>query len=124
MHCQGVIEHGVQEVNPFIGIGLRQAKELPVQGLCGCLFQVDQNKEQFVFDRGQGTIAIGGVATSDPFQSIHRLCRQTDLKDRHEIRKFLAGQPGQGQQLRLVLSDLLVTEHALSFTLHLQPLHS
>jgi hypothetical protein len=61
---QGVIEDVVQEMNPFIGIGLGQAKELSVQRLGRRLFEIDQNKEQFIFSRGQRTVAVGGVGAT------------------------------------------------------------
>jgi len=42
------IQHGMQEMNPLIGIRLGHPKELPLYFLNGMLFHIRQNEEQFV----------------------------------------------------------------------------
>jgi hypothetical protein len=43
-----LIQHGMQEVNPLIGIRLRHAKELSLHCLDRILFHIRQNEELFV----------------------------------------------------------------------------
>jgi hypothetical protein len=51
-------------MNPLIGVRLGHPKELSLHLLDGVLFQVDQNEEQFVRHRGQGTIVIRTVTAA------------------------------------------------------------
>jgi hypothetical protein len=46
----------MEKMNPFISVRLGHPKELSLYFLDGILFQVGQNEEQFVRQRGQGTI--------------------------------------------------------------------
>lgn len=67
---QCVIEHRVEQMNPLISIGLRQAEELSVQCLRWGLLEIDQDEEQLVFDARQRTIAIDGVGPANAVQTI------------------------------------------------------
>ena len=54
----------MQYVNPFVRMRLAQPKELSLYLLKGILFQVGQNEEQFVGERGQRTGVIGTIAAT------------------------------------------------------------
>jgi hypothetical protein len=48
----GLIQHGMEEVNPLIRIRLRHPKELALHFLNRMLFHIRQNEELFVDCRG------------------------------------------------------------------------
>ena len=88
----------MQQMNPFVGIRLGQAKELAVQRLGGRLFQIDQNKEQLVFDRRERAIAIGGVGAANALQALQGLLLEdglkAGLKHGHQVLEFAARESG------------------------------
>jgi hypothetical protein len=51
-------------MNPFVGIGLRHPKELPLHFLDGILFQVGEDEEQLVGYREERTGLIRSVAAA------------------------------------------------------------
>ena len=59
-------------VNPCVRIGLAYPKELSLHLLNGMLFQVGQNEEQFVRERGQWTGVIGTIAATRAGWPINR----------------------------------------------------
>lgn len=115
-----MIEHGMQQMNPFIGVGLRQPKKLALHRLRRILFEVDQDKEQFVFDGWERAVAIGGVGASDAVIPLNRLStkgvRKAGCKDGDEVVKLSAREAGQGDEFGLVVGDILVPEHRASFS--------
>lgn len=117
--CQSLIQDRVEQVNPFVGVGLRQAKKLALHCLCRILFEVHQNKQQFVFDRWKRAIAIRRIGPPDAVKALNRLCCEGLLKAGRkggdEMLKLSTGQAGQGYKLRLVFGDVQVTEHSTSF---------
>jgi hypothetical protein len=56
------MQHGMQAMNPLIGMRLGHAKELPLHCLTGLLCQIRQHKEACVGYRGSGTRVIRTVA--------------------------------------------------------------
>ena len=60
----GVIQHGMQAVNPRLRMRWRHPKELPVHGLKRRLFQIRQHAEPFVGYCGEGTMVIRTVAAT------------------------------------------------------------
>ncbi len=109
----------MEQVNPLVGVGLRKAKELPLHRLRRVLFEVDQDEEQFVFNRRQWTIAIGGIGPPNAVKPLHGLRLQRVLKAGRKVRNKLLelglGQAGQSEELRLILGYSLVPEHRTSF---------
>jgi hypothetical protein len=69
---EGLIQHGMQPVNPCVRIRLAHPKELSLHLLNGRLFQGGQHEEQFVRDRGPRTGAIGTVAATRAGLPINR----------------------------------------------------
>ena len=59
-------------MNPCVRIGLAHPKELSLHLLKGMLFQVGQNKEQFVRECGQRTGVLGTIAVTRAGLPINR----------------------------------------------------
>ncbi len=116
---QRVIQDGMEQMNPFVRVGLRQAKQLSLHRLGRILFEVHQNKEQFVFNRRQRAVAVGGVGPPNAVIPLNRLRLQRVLKAgrkaRDELLKLSVGQASQGDKFGLILGNVLVLEHTASF---------
>jgi hypothetical protein len=86
------MQHRMQHVNPFVRIRLAHPKELSLYLLNGMLFQVGQNEEQLVGERGQRTGVIGTVAPTRAGLPIKRavlqIGRQRVLEMRQQRGKF------------------------------------
>ncbi len=108
----------MQQVNPFVGVGLRDAKQLPLHCLGRVLLEVDHDEEQLVFNGWQRTIAVGGVRTTDTVISLDRLGLERVCKAGRkvwdEVLEFGAGEAGQGKELCFILSNILIPEHESS----------
>ncbi len=117
--CQRVVQDRVQQMNPFVRVGLRQAKQLTLHGLSRILPEVHQNKEQFVFGCRERAVAVGGVSASSAVIPLNRLGLQRVLKAgrkaRDELLKFSMGQARQGDKFGLILVNVSVPEHTTSF---------
>ena len=72
MVCEGLIQYGMQQMNPCVRIRLTHPKELSLHLLTGILFQVGQNEEQFVRECGQRTGVIGTIAPTRAGLPINR----------------------------------------------------
>lgn len=108
----------MQQMNPFIGVGLRQAKELTLHRLSRILFEVQQDKQQFVFARWEGTIAIGRIGTPNTIVPLNRLAservRKTGCEEWDEMLKLSTGQAREGDKLWLILGKVFVPKHTTS----------
>ena len=62
--CECLIQHGMEEVNPRIGIRLRHPKELTLHCLHRIRLYICQHEELFVGDRRSRTKIIGPVTTA------------------------------------------------------------
>ncbi len=116
---QRVIQDGMEQMNPCVRVGLRQAKELALHRLGRIVLEVHEHKEQFVFDRWERAVAIGGVGAPNAVIALHRLGLQGVLKARRkardEVLKLSVSQAGQGDELGLILGKVVVPEHTASF---------
>jgi hypothetical protein len=90
-----MIQHRMEEMNPFIGIRLGHPKELPLDFLDGVLFYVGQDEEQFVRYRRQGTVVIRTVTSAGAGLPIDRAVLQIGherpLEMRQQRREFFLG---------------------------------
>jgi hypothetical protein len=85
-------------MNPLIRIRLGHSKELPLHFLNGILFQIRQNKQEFVGDRGSGTCVIRAVAADRARLPINSMGLHVGhkglLKSRQQRLKFSFSEAG------------------------------
>jgi hypothetical protein len=67
----GLIQHGMEEMKPLIGIRLGQPKELALHLLDGILFEVGQNKKQLISHRRSRRGVIRTIAPARAGVSIN-----------------------------------------------------
>jgi hypothetical protein len=105
----------MQHVNPCVRIGLAYPKELSLHLLNGMLFQVGQNKEQFVRECGQRTGVIDTIAATRAGLPINRAVMPVGHKSLLEMGSsgltFGVRESGQRSSTPGTLRDLFIPWH-------------
>jgi hypothetical protein len=89
-------------VNPLIRFALAHAEQAPVHHLERIGLEVDQNEEQAIFRRWQGTVLVDREPVGDarlPIEAPRGSMRlERRLEGRHELVKLIERQAGQIQE--------------------------
>jgi hypothetical protein len=86
-------------MKPLMGFALAHPEQPPLHHLEGIGLQVDQDKEQPILRRRQGTVLVGRVPTGGARLPIEapggHMGLERGLKRRHQLPKLLHGETGQ-----------------------------
>jgi hypothetical protein len=97
LRCEGLVQYGVEEMNPRIGVRLGHPKELSLHLLDGMLCHVGQHEEPCVRHRGPGTIIIRTVTAARAGLPINgavpQIGAQGILEQGQQRGEFLASSP-------------------------------
>ena len=92
-----------QDVNPLVSLALAHPEQPPLGHLEGVGLQVDQDKQQPILRRRQGTVHRGRVPTGGARSSIEAPMGYMDLersvKRRHQLPKLIHGETGPIEHL-------------------------
>ena len=90
-------------MNPLMRLALAHTEQPPLHDLERIGLQVDQDKQQPILRRGQGTVLVGRVPPGGARLSIKTPCPhmglETDLKRWHQRPKLLQRKTGQIEYL-------------------------
>jgi hypothetical protein len=107
-----LMQHGMEELNPFIGVRLGHPKELSLHFLDGLLFYIRQHKEECVGYRGSGTRVIRTVAADCARLPINGMGLHVGHKGLLNMRQkrleFVCGSSGHRPYTPDMGSDILI----------------
>ncbi len=90
-------------MKPLMGFALAHAEQPPLHYLKRIGLQVDQDKQQSVLGRGQGTVLVSRVPTGGAQSSIEtpfsHMGLERGLKRRDQFLKLLHGEAGEIEHL-------------------------
>jgi hypothetical protein len=90
-------------MDPLMGFALAHPKQPPLYDLKRVGLQVDQDKQQPILWRRQGTVRIGRVPTGGARPAIEapvgHMGLERGLKRRHQVPELIRGQAGQIEHL-------------------------
>jgi hypothetical protein len=100
---QGGEQYGQEDADPLIGFTLSHTEQAPLHHLEGIRFEIDQDEEQSIFWRWEGTVLVHAKLADGPgfpIEAPHAHMRlERGLKGRDQALKLVQSQAGEIEEL-------------------------